>query len=345
MKTKRVLWADGIRIIAIFLIVYVHQLYLLPPLTLNSLWLWTPNLFSLIGIPLFVMLSGALLLGKVEPLKVFFGKRVRAVFIPWIFWVGVYSVLEIFFLGTVITSASEFIRFEYRMFFSRFWFLPMIFGLYFLAPLLRVFLKGADNKLIYYFLAIWFFVLVLLPAGQLLVNPSYSPNTSLFYYILQYSGLFVLGYLLVKREKRRLPNVSWILVLALSLLATYFALYLTALGGNLIRTSFAQIFSPFVLPGIVAAFMLLYQSLAKRTLADRPGINKLVVLASKSALGIYLAHELVQLSLVNMFPQLNSLFLAIPPVPAMFLRAAFIFLASFAIVLALKKIPLLKHIV
>ncbi|MDP3941887.1 MAG: hypothetical protein Q8Q49_06290 [bacterium] len=76
-EKKRYLWADLIRIVAIYCIVFRHNSFFLPHTTLLDYWLLTPYLYTQFGVALFAMLSGALLLGKNESYKTFFGKRSR----------------------------------------------------------------------------------------------------------------------------------------------------------------------------------------------------------------------------------------------------------------------------
>ena len=92
---------DLIRTVAIFLIILVHANNF--PYTLSgnitptaSFNWWTVNTYAAIGnlgVPLFVMLSGALLLDPAkceEPMRVFFKKRIERIGLPMIFWTIAY---------------------------------------------------------------------------------------------------------------------------------------------------------------------------------------------------------------------------------------------------------------
>ena len=65
-----------IRVVAIFFVIVIHSMAGLDAEAHNSVWgkVMSSFLNSFIhtGVPLFVMLSGALLLGKDEPISVFF---------------------------------------------------------------------------------------------------------------------------------------------------------------------------------------------------------------------------------------------------------------------------------
>ena len=44
------------------------------------------------GVPVFVMISGAVLLDRSEPLNIFLGKRLKRIFLPFLFWSIVYFI-------------------------------------------------------------------------------------------------------------------------------------------------------------------------------------------------------------------------------------------------------------
>ncbi len=89
-KSKRVLYFDVIRIIAIIGIIFCHSSVAYVVMDMG-----TPNFyisaffdcFRDFSVPIFVMLSGALLIGKKDSLITFFKKRLSRIFIPFIFWV------------------------------------------------------------------------------------------------------------------------------------------------------------------------------------------------------------------------------------------------------------------
>ena len=88
---------DLIRVLAIALVILLHAAafpYVIPQdVTPTVMWdWWTVNIYDALGrvsVPLFAMLSGALLLDPVkveEPLRVFFKKRFNRIGLPIIFW-------------------------------------------------------------------------------------------------------------------------------------------------------------------------------------------------------------------------------------------------------------------
>lgn len=167
-SSKNELWADLIRVFAIFGVVSLHTLGTYPS------WFSTYafKIFET-SVPLFVMLSGALLLGKTESYTSFFKKRSVKVLIPWIVWTIIYMVFFYFLKDKYILSnyfSSEGIninnwgKFFFIQFFTGLWFLPLIFGIYLITPPLRIFIKSARRIDFIYILSLWFIFISLFPS-------------------------------------------------------------------------------------------------------------------------------------------------------------------------------------
>ena len=140
---QRNLAYDLIRALAIIFIVIIHSS---EPLSLAEGFfprLEYAILRSVIdnGIPLFVMLSGALLLGKQESLPVFFKKRFLRLIPPILFWSFV-----VFLLYRIMDGNKDLLHlfpdYLVGLFTAKihgiYWFVYMIIGLYLITPILRI---------------------------------------------------------------------------------------------------------------------------------------------------------------------------------------------------------------
>ena len=90
---------------------------------------------------LFILLSGALLLGKEESAGTFYRKRSRRIFPPFLFWSLVVFALTCVVSGPIPwkTVVPDFLRqFLTRGVHGTYWFVYMIVGLYLVTPLLRI---------------------------------------------------------------------------------------------------------------------------------------------------------------------------------------------------------------
>ncbi|MGW8289404.1 MAG: acyltransferase, partial [Candidatus Bathyarchaeia archaeon] len=107
-----------------------------------TLW-WTTNIYDSLArpaVPLFVMLSGALLLQPAkldEPLGVFFKKRLNRIALPFLFWGIAYFAWRAFVNGETLT-ANSILQGVLTGPYNHFWFLYLLVGLYLLTPVLRV---------------------------------------------------------------------------------------------------------------------------------------------------------------------------------------------------------------
>lgn len=158
---------DLIRTIAIIFVICIHSMGTLNEIPRNNI---TLNLIISIynciiysGVPLFVMLSGALLLEKEERVILFFRKRFQRVLIPFIIWSLIVFILQ------MITEKKDFQLELLEDFFSKlffdgvhgiYWYIYMLLGLYILTPVLRILLKYSGEKLSLY--AILFLLIVVL---------------------------------------------------------------------------------------------------------------------------------------------------------------------------------------
>ena len=87
---KRNLSFDFIRCVAIVFVICIHSMALIDGMVNLSIF---PRLVKTVldtfiysGVPLFIMLSGSLLLTKEESLSVFFIKRIRRILLPFFLW-------------------------------------------------------------------------------------------------------------------------------------------------------------------------------------------------------------------------------------------------------------------
>ena len=98
--------ADLIRSVALFLVILLHSAVEPHPIVTQPdqaeviRW-WTVTVYDTIsqpGVPLFVMISGALLLrpSKSESMKVFFKKRLNRMVLPFLFWSTIYFMYRFF---------------------------------------------------------------------------------------------------------------------------------------------------------------------------------------------------------------------------------------------------------
>lgn len=134
---SRQTWLDIARILAIFLMVLLHVSAGYVPLWFEqSFFGWTISnvlgSLSRICVPLLIMVSGALLLPKVEKVGLwqFYQKRLVRLIKPWLFWSVIFGVLNIL-TGNEADSIGRLIV---GTVWTGFWLLPVLMGMYLVAP-------------------------------------------------------------------------------------------------------------------------------------------------------------------------------------------------------------------
>ena len=134
--SKRIFYFDALRAMAIVGIVFCHSSISFVLGNIDS-----PDFFMVaffdcfrdFSIPIFVMLSGALLIGKKDSFKDFFKKRLSRIFIPFAFWVLIYIIYSSIFVthGFRVDNAVDIFFGTSGTLGVAFWFIWMIVIAYF----------------------------------------------------------------------------------------------------------------------------------------------------------------------------------------------------------------------
>src|SRR5262249_18000032 len=137
-----------------------------------DIWWWAHGFDSLARpcIPLFVMLSGALLLTRPSwsPSN-FVRKRMVGVAIPFVVWSALYSGWDYVLHGKSTTLTDFFRHLASGMIdptYPHLWFLPLILSLYTLVPFFRIYLLSSSQSNQLYFLIICLAVSTVIPACE-----------------------------------------------------------------------------------------------------------------------------------------------------------------------------------
>lgn len=220
-RGDRLLYPDLLRILAIYLVVGLHTV---APTAANGALLgtgvwWFGNVRGLIGrvgVPLFFMLSGFLLLSDprtADPLP-FYRRRLGRLLPPFLFWDAVCYLLRCLSGGEALSLKAFLQELVLQGSDYHLWFLYQIAAIYLLAPFLRLIAERAKRRDLWVLLG----VILLVPTLLRLVNlcqsflwfaPFRAPMEG-------YVGFFLLGYLLGTGE---FPPRTRYLVYGLGLLA------------------------------------------------------------------------------------------------------------------------------
>jgi len=359
MKTQKkksdpenLLWVEIIRAVMILGVVFIHTSadVVTAWKTLPRDWWWAGNIYSSLArgcVPVFVMVSGALLLPKSESISVFFSKRFSRIFVPFVAW----SLFYFLWKKVVLDSDLAFTEAPKQIInddvYFHLWFLYLIAGLYLVTPVFRVIAAHASERVILYFLFLWFILTSVIPfLGR--IDP-YLLHTGLDFSIpvepaQGFIGYFVLGYFIRRANTSAMvPAVAavWIASLLFCVLGTY----LISAPVNLVHLLFYDNMSPNVV--LYAASFFLLMKHAGQLLEPKiwPGPRKFVAELSKASFGIYLIHpvfiHIFEKGLLGFFLRSDSFH----PVYMIPLNALMVYSLSFGVVYSVQKIPYLKNIV
>jgi surface polysaccharide O-acyltransferase-like enzyme len=151
-------WADRLRNLATVMVVAIHVSGAVAQgnTEYDTFFWWSGNFWDSLArpsVPLFVMLSGFLLLGKDYLLGDFLKRRFSRVLIPALFWMVVYSFYNYKANGSPATIAEAVRGIVERPVHYHLWFIYLIVGLYLIYPILRPWVRSAQEQDFMYFFA------------------------------------------------------------------------------------------------------------------------------------------------------------------------------------------------
>ncbi|MEH1855873.1 MAG: acyltransferase family protein [Nostoc sp.] len=343
---KNIIWVDFIRVFATFSVVLLHSsaslLYKYNELPL--IYWWVGNLYNSatrMCVPLFFMLSGYLLLGKTEPLRIFFTKRINKVVVPLFMWSIFYVLWKAYYEKSISISFDSFYGILSQPTYFHLGFLYQILSLYLYLPILRVIVQKSDTKILYYFVTLWILAASVIPFAEKFTKFSIGIDLKMF---SGFVGYMLIGYLLghVKFINKLLLTCLFLVVVSISITAIG-TFYLTvANAGNLVETLYEYSSPNIILLSISSFPFLKHCGENSRILNSKSSITIIKKLASAS-LGIYLIHPIF----LNLFAEgrLGFTISSIHgnPVYSIPITAICVFLFSFITVCVLQKTPVINR--
>jgi len=300
-----------------------------------------------LGVPLFLMLSGALLLQpeKNESLSVFFKKRWARLGLPSLFWGVAYFAWD-FLVQKIPFSGAAIIQGILNGPYTQLWYLYVLAGIYLLTPILRVTIANADESIVKYFVILWVVGVAIIPFFHLFTT--FELNSNVFT-LTGYVGFFVLGtYLVTVRMRRSTLSILIIIATALTAVGTY---ALAATGAGTGMYFLQQYFSPTVILASVMAFLLLLTikpaSVQKETATPTSPskVNGLIKLISQNTLGIFFIHVMIIESIEKGYFGFAINRDTLNPIIEAPLLTVIVLFSSLAIILILKRIPYLRRLI
>lgn len=264
----RISWADLCRVIAIFGVVVIHacgaKLYSFGKIS-ESDWLQANFLDSLVrcSVPLFVMLSGALLLSNEGQLIALhrIPKRIAKVVIPLVFWNIIYLLYVAHFTGLKVNWLSM-LR-QPPMY--HLWFVYMMVGLYMLLPIFQSIFQAINvNREVGSYLFIIWIVVTCIPVYQSFPLLGLLQQNSL----LGYGGYFLIGAVIASSRGEKRSIIFWITIYLISVITTFGLTWGFSVHENILVEKAYLYFSPNVLVASISLFIVLTEMRIKGSLSN-----------------------------------------------------------------------------
>lgn len=233
MGKERIAWVDLLKVVACFLVVFSHNCDPYVAVFDSDRSSFLAGVFSgsltRSSVPLFVMMTGVLLLPVTRTMPQFYRRRIGRILPPLIFWSVALPLFYWLYINHVSPSANpaisssdytfhETVRravtfiFNFNYTTTPLWYLYMLVGLYLIIPVLNAWLVQARKKDLQLFLSVWFFTLFIPYIKMFAPALGYEGNYGnmgifgvcdwneygAFHYISGFIGYLVLAYYLVK---------------------------------------------------------------------------------------------------------------------------------------------------
>jgi surface polysaccharide O-acyltransferase-like enzyme len=326
---------DATRVGACFMVVLLH-VSAMNFGTLDDHW-WASNVYDSLTrscVPVFLMISGVLLLGKHEALSVFFRKRFSRILPPLLFW-SLFYMASNAWQGKDYGAWPEWVRrlasgpVEFHL-----WYLYAIVGIYLFVPFLRRIWSASSPGEKKAYLALW-----VLASAWPTVRAALGIDVDLRHTYDLGSFFGLAGYLFlgayvhemsgrhVDREWYWWANLALYLFFSVLIMT---ATYLYSKQSGSPQTLFYDYLSPLVMASSVCVFNVLY-GLGARSVPHAGLLRKI----SACTLGIYCVHVFVLHQVESATGLVGTDSSAWWAIPAM---AAVVFAVSLAVVLPLRRL-------
>ncbi|HZH58760.1 MAG TPA: acyltransferase family protein [Metabacillus sp.] len=277
-------YIENLRGWAIMAVVMIHVsaslLYLNPT---NSYWM-IGHFFDTLSrwsVPIFIMISGALLLRKEEPLMSFYKKRLYKIIVPFLFWIVFYLFWGSYNSNQPISITSSIKTIYTGPVYYHLWYLYMLIGLYLFTPFLRRFVQHATNKELLLFIVFSFSLETITSLAQ-----EYLGLTTMLevQYFIGYIGFYLLGYYLSFKMQTLIQRKIFYTLGLLGVAVTFSGTWILSNMNGELDSWFYRYLSPSTIMISIMVFIFVKHNM------NNNASNILTKYISKYSFGIYLVH-------------------------------------------------------
>lgn len=299
----RYMYIDILKTVAIFAIIISHVCIIGRQAAILNIPFTHFQHIGKVGVPLFLMISGALLLNRDYPsIKEFINKKTLRLIPPYIFWMLI-ALIVIGILNQIPLNYDALV-FYINDFFNLGvnWYFWMVIGVFLAIPIINEFIKNKKIEGAKYFTSIFIISSIIY---QICILFNWTTFLDLTFFITPI-GYVILGYYLANREYKLSSNALIIIGLLIFLVMfiirlyqpiPYKILYLFMINNTIHLDSFLDI----SLIGILesASIFILIKAIGDskegfgkkiKGFFEINIVNKIILSISKSSYGMYLTH-------------------------------------------------------
>lgn len=333
------IWVHNSRIIAVFAVIAIHvtaSVIMENHIGTNSWWVGSIyNSTVRWAVPVFVMISGALLLdpSKNECLTVFYKKRLSKILIPIVAWT-IFFLLYFVFVNASRGNETSVMGLVKRVLLGKpyyhLWFLYMLFPLYAFTPYFRKVITQSNKKELEILIAS---MLTLAAINHFYVAISAGQYILLTNWFLPYTPIFFLGYYIRQDKKSPSKILLWSTFLIACAITCYGTYFVATEIDQKMSPYFSRSLSVSVIPMFISVMYLLKTW-------NAPIISSEVTeKISSMTFGIYLIHPVILEAINARFSALISLH----PWILILIVTTVVFLISLVVIWAIQKVPYLRR--
>lgn len=342
----RLIGLDLLKIVSAFMIAVIHASSgVFNNHELGSL-VWKEglvlNAVTRFAVPVFLMISGALLLGR----KISLEKAIRKAIIAGI----ALFVWSFAFILTkkILWNDGNVIHDTLMIFFNKrvsghLWYGYLLIWIYLFSPILNIMYESLSNKMRIYFIILG----LLIPSAIDSVIYYFSldvqilQNSFFIYMNLGYISVLFMGRMIYENKER----ISLILGGISSVIGLLLTILLTEGISRRLGTSTHTFFSELEIGNVMYAFGIMLLGCKLSWKGDNTFIKKIIIKVSELAMGIYFSHALVMWLIGDTISIHGITFKIDNSVPECLLFVVIIFISTVIMIAPLANIPYLKKLV
>lgn len=341
---KKVVYFELLRIIAIIFVIFDHtgeKGRLLFTVSDYGFTYWISLALALlckVSVPLFFMISGALLLGKEESYSKILKRVVRMTVVLFVISLIRYLVdangfsLKYFVFFTITSEFS-----------GTYWYLYRYIVFLLMLPVYRILAKNMTDKMVISLFSIGLLFIGIFPTVSMLLwhQPLNSDFRSPFFeweFFYPVLGFYVHNKIKSLQETNQLKKVAGLCTLASGILLTVATVYMSYVWKRWTTIDDLYIVNKFFLPVFVTSMFVGVAFICYKI--DNRIITNLICIQGSCVFGIYLLDEILRIMFDNVYERI--VIGGVPQIIAAFLWIGIIYVVGFTITYLLRLIPIVR---